>query len=207
MLDLNIIFSIRLIKFDQNLTTRLIEKYFNNNQQGFTLIELIVVIVMVGILSSIAVPSFQLASKKARQRGVAAQISTYIRAAQAFYGEYSSPIRNAGDLSNYVDVIECRYHLIRRCNESQNSLHRNMGQAFSGSTQWNSTSGMYTITMRSSDQNRFRLNAFPQRQDSNSSIRSDEDFGVSGCFNYNTGATSVVIWNQIGHRAVRDLNC
>ena len=82
-----------------------------------------------------------------------------------------------------------------------------MGQAFSGSTQWNSTSGMYTITMRSSDQNRFRLNAFPQRQDSNSSIRSDEDYGVSGCFNYASGATQVVIWNQIGHRAVRDLNC
>ena len=189
------------------MAAKVVRKYLNNNQHGFTLIELIVVIVMIGILSSIAVPSFQLISKKARQRGVAAQISSYIRAAQAFYGENSSPVRNAGDLSNYVDVIECRYHLIRRCNESQNSLHRNMGQAFSGSTQWNSTSGMYTITMRSSDQSRFRLNAFPQRQDSNSSIRSDEDYGVSGCFNYNTGATNVVIWNQIGHRAVRDLDC
>ena len=189
------------------MAAKVVRKYLNKNQHGFTLIELIVVIVTVGILSSIAVPSFQLASKKARQRGVAAQISTYIRAAQTFYGEYSSPIRNAGDLSNYVDVIECRYHLIRRCNENQNSLHRNMGQAFSGSTQWNSTSGMYTITMRSSDQNRFRLNAFPQRQDSNSSIRSDEDYGVSGCFNYSTGVTGVVIWNQIGHRAVRDLDC
>ena len=162
---------------------------------------------MIGILSSIAVPSFQLASKKARQRGVAAQISTYIRAAQTFYGEYSSPIRNAGDLSNYVDVIECRYHLVRRCSESQNSLNRNMGQAFSGSTQWNSTSGMYTITMRSSDNNRFRLNAVPQRQDSLARRLSDEDFGVSGCLNYSTGATQVVVWNQIGHRAVRDLNC
>ncbi len=189
------------------MAAKVVRKYLNKNQHGFTLIELIVVIVMVGILSSIAVPSFQLISKKARQRGVAAQISSYIRAAQAFYGENSSPIRNAGDLSNYVDVIECRYHLIRRCNESQNSLHRNMGQAFSGSTQWNSTSGMYTITMRSSDQSRFRLNAFPQRQDSNSSIRSDEDYGVSGCFNYSTGVTGVVIWNQIGHRAVRDLDC
>ena len=54
---------------------------------------------------------------------------------------------------------------------------------------------------------RFRLNAFPQRQDSNSSIRSDEDYGVSGCFNYSTGVTGVVIWNQIGHKAVRDLDC
>ena len=82
-----------------------------------------------------------------------------------------------------------------------------MGQSFPGSDAWNSTSGIFTITMQSSDQNRFRLNAFPQRQDSNSSIRSDEDYGVSGCFNYASGATSVVIWKQIGHKAVRDINC
>ena len=189
------------------MTARLIRKYLNNNQEGFTLIELIVVVVIIGILTSIGVPSFQIATKKARQRGVAAQISTYIKAAQAFYGEYSSPIRNAGDLSNYVDVIECRYHLIRMCNESQNSLHRNMGHSWGHATQWNSTSGMYTITMRSSDNNRFRLNAVPQRQDSLARRLSDEDFGVSGCFNYNTGATNVVIWNQIGYKAVRDLNC
>ena len=178
----------------------------NNNQEGFTLVELIVVVVMISILNSIAVPSFQLVSKKVRQRGVAAQISTYIRAAQAYYGEYSSPIRNAGDLSNYVDVIECRYHLIRMCKESRSGLHRNMA-AFGWATQWNSTSGMYTITMRSSDNNRFRLNAVPQRQDSLARRLSDEDFGVSGCLNYSTGATQVVVWNQIGYRAVRDLNC
>ena len=188
------------------MASKVVRKYLNNNQEGFTLVELIVVVVMISILNSIAVPSFQLVSKKVRQRGVAAQISTYIRAAQAFYGEYSSPIRNAGDLSNYVDVIECRYHLIRMCNESQNSLHRNMA-AYGWATRWNSTSGMYTITMRSSDNNRFRLNAVPQRQDSLARRLSDEDFGVSGCLNYSTGATQVVVWNQVGHRAVRDLNC
>ena len=188
------------------MTARLIKKYLNNNQQGFTLIELIVVVVIIGILSSIAVPSFQLASKKARQRGVAAQISTYIRAAQAYYGEYSSPIRNAGDLGNYVDVIECRVHLISRCSQEAD-IHRNLVHSFPGSDQWNSTSGLYTISMRSGDNNRFRLNAYPQRQVTSGSLRSNEDFGVSGCLNYSTGATQVVVWNQIGYRAVRDLNC
>ena len=65
---------------------KLTKKYVNKNQEGFTLVELIVVVVMVGILTSIAVPSFQFVTKKARQR-VAAQISTYIKAAQAFYGD------------------------------------------------------------------------------------------------------------------------
>ena len=186
---------------------KLTKKYVNKNQKGFTLVELIVVVVMVGILTSIAVPSFQFVTKKARQRGVAAQISTYIKAAQAFYGEYSSPITNAGDLDNYVDVIECRYHLIRLCRESLRSLHRNMGQTAAFATQWNSTSGMYTITMRSSDNDRFRLNAVPQRQDSWARRLSDEDFGVSGCLNYTTGSTQIVVWDQVGYRAVKDLEC
>ena len=206
MLDLNIIFSIGLIRFDRNLTARLIKKYLNNNQQGFTLVELIVVVVIIGILSSIAVPSFQNASKKARQRGVAAQISTYIKGAQAFYTEFGSPIRNAGDLSTFVDVIECRYHLINMCKGQVNN-HRNMGQSFAGATGWNSTSGMYSIRMRGSNNSQFKLVALPQRQDSRSSILSDDDYGVSGCFNYTTGATRVIVWDQIGHRAVRDLNC
>ena len=149
---------------------------------------------------------FKMPTKKARQRGVAAQISTYIKGAQAFYTEFGIPVRNAGDLSQFVDVIECRYHLISRCNGQVNNV-RNMGQSAAYSDQWNSTSGMYTITMRSSSQNIFRLNAFPQRQDSNTSIRSNEDYGVSGCFNYATGATKVVIWDQIGFRAVKNLNC
>ena len=168
--------------------------------------ELIVVVVIIGILSSIAIPSFQDASKKARQRGVAAQLSTYIKAAQAFYTEYGTPIRNAGDLGEFVDVIECKYHLISKC-KGQTNNHRNMGQSFSGSTAWNSTSGMYSIRMAGSNNNRFMLLAYPQRQDSKSSVFSNDDYGVSGCFNYNTGATQVLIWSQIGYRSVRALNC
>ena len=188
------------------MTARIFRKYLNRNQEGFTLVELIVVVVIIGILSSIAIPSFQNASKKARQRGVAAQISTYIKGAQAFYSEYGSQIRNAGDLSQFVDVIECRYHLINLCKGQANN-HRNMGQSFAASTGWNSTSGMYSIRMRGSNNRQFKLVALPQRQDSRSSVLSDEDYGVSGCFNYLTGATKVAIWDQIGHRSVRDINC
>ena len=38
------------------------------NEDAFTLVELIVVVVIIGILSGIAIPSFQNASVKARQK-------------------------------------------------------------------------------------------------------------------------------------------
>ena len=175
-------------------------------EDGFTLVELIVVVVIIGILSAIAIPSFQNGSKKARQKGAAAQVSTYIKAAQAFYAEYSLPVKNAGDLANYMNVVECRYHLISICKGQANN-HRDVGVSEPSTRAWNSTSGMYTLTIRSSNSNRFLIRALPQRQDSRSSIYSNQDFGVSGCFNYNTGATKVISWDKLGFREVKDLNC
>ena len=189
------------------MTAKLFRKYLNNNNQdGFTLVELIVVVVIIGILSAIAIPSFQNASKKAKQSGAAAQIGTYIKAAQAFYAEFGLPVSKAGDLANYMNVVECRYHLVTYCKNTNNQ--RDVGVSEPTTKAWNSTSGMYTMTMRSSDSNRFRLNALPQRQDMGlRQAYSYVDYGVSGCFNYSTGATKIILWNKLGYREVKDLNC
>ena len=69
--------------------------------------ELIVVVVIIGILSAIAVPSFQTASLKARQREASVIISTYIKAAQAYKAEYGLDARTAGNLKQYLSVNEC----------------------------------------------------------------------------------------------------
>ena len=181
-------------------------RILRDEEDGFTLVELIVVVVIIGILSSIAIPSFQNSGKKARQRGAGAQISTYIKAAQAFYSESSIPVSNAGDLGKYVNVVECRYHLISRCKGIVNN-HRDVAVSEPTTRAWNSTSGMYTMNMRSSNSNRFLIKALPQRQDSKASILSNTEYGVSGCLNYSTGASQVTLWDKIGHGSVKDLNC
>ena len=58
------------------------------DEDRFTLVELIFVVVIIGILSAIAIPSFQNASDKAKQKGPTVLIASYLKAAQAYYTEY-----------------------------------------------------------------------------------------------------------------------
>ncbi|MBO8231716.1 hypothetical protein HA141_03605 [Prochlorococcus marinus XMU1402] len=50
--------------------------------------------------------------------------------------------------------------------------------------------------MRNSNSTRFIFLAITQRQDSQSSVYSNDDYGVTRCFNYLTGPTSVVICEE-----------
>ena len=176
---------------------------------GYTLIRLIIVVVFIGILSSFSIPLFTNLTEKARQAEAAIHIKSYIKAAKAYNNEYGSSARNAGDLSNYVDVIECRMHMRTWCKDTTNkNTQRNMGKIFPMSPQWNSPSGYFTINMRDSNTNIFLIRATPQTQKwQRSNILSDKGYGVSGCYNYLTGNARIKLWDKPGYKNVVNIQC
>lgn len=56
-------------------------------QHGFTLIELMIVVIMIGIISMIAVPAYQEYSRKARRSEALATIAEVATAQEKFYSE------------------------------------------------------------------------------------------------------------------------
>ncbi len=62
-----------------------------NNRSGFTLIELMVVIVIVGILSAVAIPKFMGASAKAKMSEVPTNIRAFETAQLSYIAETGKP--------------------------------------------------------------------------------------------------------------------
>jgi type IV pilus assembly protein PilA len=59
------------------------------NQKGFTLVELMVVVAIIGILSSIAIPNFQRFQRKSRQSEAKSLLGGIYAAEKAFFQEWN----------------------------------------------------------------------------------------------------------------------
>ena len=77
------------------------------NDEGFTLVELIVVVMMIGILSSIAIPQFMTAADKAKQKEATGIVAGLVKGATAYQTEYGVLPLDADDLSEYAKFQEC----------------------------------------------------------------------------------------------------
>src|ERR1044072_8158044 len=82
----------------------LIQKQKSQNRQAFTLIELLLVLVILGILAAIVVPKFSGRTEQARNTAAQSQISTFGTALDAFEVDNGFYPKGKGGLADLVQA-------------------------------------------------------------------------------------------------------
>ncbi len=91
------------------------KKFINKmkQQDGFTLVELMIVVAIIGVLSAVAVPNFQKYQAKAKTSEAKVQLAAAYTAEQAFYGDfgiYATCLNYMG--YNPADEVNSRYYAV-----------------------------------------------------------------------------------------------
>lgn len=76
----------------------MLSKLRKNKQKGFTLIELMIVVAIIGILAAIAIPNFMNYQCKAKQSEAKSNLGNIRTAEEAYYAEYDTYSNNTGEI-------------------------------------------------------------------------------------------------------------
>ena len=84
---------------------------FSNNKnysdQGFTFLEFILVVSLLGLTSRLIIPSFITSLNKSRQKEASLIVNSIIKSAQSYYGIHTFLPINIGKLSKFAKYQKC----------------------------------------------------------------------------------------------------
>ena len=155
------------------------------SEDGFTLVELIVVVMMIGILSSIAIPQFMTAADKAKQKEATGIVAALIKAATAYQTEYGSLPTTAGQIEEYARFQKCTDP--DRLDDGGAACKDSTPQQLDAAdVAFTTTSGHYLVEFDGETGGMFRVkanpNGYPYRLNG---------AAVRGCYNPTTSVTEV----------------
>ena len=152
---------------------------------GFTLVELIVVVMMIGILSSIAIPQFMTAADKAKQKEATGVVAALVKAATAYQTEYGTLPLTAGELEEYAKFQQC-LHADRATRGGAVCKDSTPQPLAATATSFTTTSGHYLVEFDGATNDLFRVKANP-----NGNPYSSNGAAVRGCYNPTSSVTEV----------------
>jgi len=158
------------------------------DEEGFTLVELIVVVMMIGILSSIAIPQFMTAADKAKQKEATGIVSALVKAATAYQTEYGVLPQNAGELSEYAKFQECVASDVATrggaaCKDEGSSGTSVIQGVANSAEQFYTTSGNYFVTFTDDNDDANGNPIFTVLANPNGRPYSTNGSAVTGCYN------------------------
>ncbi len=161
-----------------------------DEEEGFTLVELIVVVMMIGILSSIAIPQFMTAADKAKQKEATGIVAALVKAATAYSTEYGSLPPTLAQIEEYAKFQQC----------TDPAAATLGGQVCKGATpaqvntgnQFITSSGNYNVEFQlGTDTSAAANQIFQVRADPNGTAYAPSGSAVMGCFNPVTSTSEV----------------
>ncbi len=158
-------------------------------EQGFTFLEFILVVTLLGITSTLIIPFFKTSLNNSRQKEASLIVSSMIKSTQSHYGIYGFIPQDIGQLFKFANFQKCIAEKIEEKGNiaCKNSLPIKVGRE---DKQFYSPSGNYKIELKMGDiENEGSM--FLVKANPNGGLYAKEGSAVIGCYSPISGISFV----------------
>ena len=156
-----------------------------NESYGFTLVEFVIVVAIIGVLTTLMNPISNFITQKAREREGSLLIRSFLEASTLYFSEYGKTPNDYKDLSKYVSVRACKTLDPKICKKTKSIQPQSPKK-------WNSIDGNYIILMDTDLSLYSKFYAIPHK-------KSTQKKAIFGCVNTKSNRRKINIQNNNLH--------